>query len=104
LVFGPQSLVGVVTTALRYLFWSSLEEIWDGAGGVTYEVGLFAVTAMLISEALEKPSRWFILGCAVACAMGAISGFPQGARPVGLADGVWSVVAPGRSRVAQPSP
>jgi hypothetical protein len=106
--------VGVVATALRYVFWSSLEEIRDGgAGDVRYEVrqlppltlvGLSAVTAMLISDALEKPSRRFILGLVEACAIGAICGSLQGARPGGPVEGVWSVVAPGRSRVAQPIP
>jgi hypothetical protein len=66
--------------------------------------GLFAVTAMPVSYALEKRSRWFIVGFAVACAMGAIYGFLQGARPVELVEGVWSVVALGRWWVAQPSP
>ena len=46
--------------------------------------GLFAVTAMLVGYALEHRSHWFILAFAVACALGSIYGFLQGAWPFGL--------------------
>ncbi len=55
--------------------------------------GLFAVTAMLISYALEKRSPWFILGFAVACALGSIYGFLQGAWPFAIVEAVWCLVA-----------
>ena len=55
--------------------------------------GLFAVTAMLVCYALERRSRWFILGFAGACALGSIYGFLQGAWPFGLVEAVWAVVA-----------
>ena len=55
--------------------------------------GLFAVTAMLVTYALEKHSPWFILGFAVSCLMGSAYGFLQGAWPFGLVEAVWSVVA-----------
>ena len=55
--------------------------------------GLFAVTAMLVSYALEARSRWFILAFAGACALGSIYGLLQGAWPFGLVEAVWSVVA-----------
>ena len=55
--------------------------------------GLFAVTAMLVCYALENRSRWFILGFAVACALGSANGFLQGAWPFGLVETVWSIVA-----------
>ncbi len=55
--------------------------------------GLFAVTAMLVSYALENRSPWFILLFAVSCALGSVYGFLQGAWPFGLVEGVWSVVA-----------
>ena len=55
--------------------------------------GLFAVTAMLVSYALEDRSRWFILAFAIACALGSIYGFLQGAWPFGLVEAVWAVVA-----------
>lgn len=55
--------------------------------------GLFAVTAMMITYALEARSHWFILGFAVACALGSVYGFLQGAWPFGVVEAVWSVVA-----------
>lgn len=55
--------------------------------------GLFAVTAMLIFYALEKRSSWFIFAFAVACALGSIYGFLQGAWPFGVVEAIWSVVA-----------
>lgn len=55
--------------------------------------GLFAVTLMLVTYALENRSRWFILAFAVACMLGSVYGFLQGAWPFGLVEGVWSLVA-----------
>ena len=55
--------------------------------------GFFAVTAMLIFYALEKRSPWFIFAFAVACALGSIYGFLQGAWPFGVVEAVWSAVA-----------
>jgi hypothetical protein len=55
--------------------------------------GLFAVTAMLICYALEDRSHWYILGFAVACALGSAYGFLQGAWPFGLVEAVWAGVA-----------
>jgi len=47
--------------------------------------GLFAVVAMLVCYALEKRSPWFVLGFSVACVLGSIYGFLQGAWPFGVA-------------------
>jgi hypothetical protein len=55
--------------------------------------GLFAVTAMLVTYALETRSRWFVLAFAGACLLGSVYGFLQGAWPFGLVEAVWSVVA-----------
>ena len=55
--------------------------------------GLFAVTAMLLTYALEKRSPWFILAFAVSCALGSIYGFLQGAWPFGLVEAIWAGVA-----------
>jgi hypothetical protein len=55
--------------------------------------GLFAVTAMLVCYALEERSPWFVLNFAIACALGALYGFLQGAWPFGVAEAVWSAVA-----------
>ncbi|MFZ0480057.1 MAG: hypothetical protein WAL71_12985 [Terriglobales bacterium] len=55
--------------------------------------GLFAVTAMLVTYALERRSPWFILAFAASCALGSVYGFLQGAWPFGLVEAIWSVVA-----------
>lgn len=55
--------------------------------------GLFAVTAMVVCYALEKRSSWFILAFAVACVLGSVYGFLQGAWPFGLVEAVWALVA-----------
>lgn len=62
--------------------------------------GLFAVSAMLVCYAFEKRSRWFILGFALACALGSVYGFLQGAWPFGLVEFVWALVALRRWRKA----
>jgi hypothetical protein len=55
--------------------------------------GLVAVTAMLVTYALESQSHWFILTFAAACVLGSIYGFLQGAWPFGLVEAIWSIVA-----------
>jgi hypothetical protein len=55
--------------------------------------GLFAVTAMLIFYALEDRSPWFIFAFALACSLGSVYGFLQGAWPFGAVEAVWSLVA-----------
>jgi hypothetical protein len=55
--------------------------------------GLFAITAMLVSYAMEDRSRWFVLAFAGACALGSVYGFLQGAWPFGMVEAIWAVVA-----------
>lgn len=55
--------------------------------------GLLAVSAMLVTYACEDRSPWFILGFAVACALGSVYGFLQGAWPFGVVEAIWSAVA-----------
>jgi hypothetical protein len=55
--------------------------------------GLFAVTMMLVTYALEARSRWYILAFAAACALGSTYGFLQGAWPFGLVEAIWALVA-----------
>ena len=55
--------------------------------------GLVAVTAMLVTYALEQRRRWFVLAFAAACALGSLYGFLQGAWPFGLVEAVWPIVA-----------
>jgi hypothetical protein len=61
--------------------------------------GLFAVSAMLICYALESRNAWFTLAFAGACMLGSAYGFLQGARPFGLVEGIWSIVALNRWRL-----
>jgi hypothetical protein len=61
--------------------------------------GLFSVMAMLIFYALEDRSSWYILGFAVACALGSVYGFLQGAWPFGVVEAIWALVAVRRWRV-----
>ena len=63
--------------------------------------GLFAVTAMLMSYALEDRSPWFILAFAASCALGSVYGFLQGAWPFGLVEAIWAIVALRRWSVRQ---
>ena len=62
--------------------------------------GLFSVIAMLVFYALEHRSYWFILAFALACVLGSIYGFLQGAWPFGLVEGVWSIIAARRWWIA----
>lgn len=62
--------------------------------------GLFAVTAMLVCYAFERKSRWFVFGFAVACVLGSIYGFLQGAWPFGVVEAIWALVAFNRFRSA----
>jgi hypothetical protein len=55
--------------------------------------GLFAVTAMLVAYALEARNPWYILAFAIACGLGAIYGFLQGAWPFGVVETIWAGVA-----------
>lgn len=55
--------------------------------------GLFAVSAMMICYALEHRSAWYTLGFAIACLLGSVYGFLQGAWPFGVVEAVWSLIA-----------
>lgn len=55
--------------------------------------GLFSVTAMVVSYALERHHRAFILAFSASCILGSLYGFLQGAWPFGIVEFVWSVIA-----------
>ena len=55
--------------------------------------GLFAVSAMLVCYAFEHRSHWLVLGFALACGLGSIYGFLQGAWPFGVVEAIWAGVA-----------
>ncbi|WP_066795470.1 hypothetical protein [Sphingomonas soli] len=55
--------------------------------------GLVAVTAMLVSYALEDRSPWWVLVFSLSCLLGSAYGFLQGAWPFGLVEAIWAGVA-----------
>lgn len=55
--------------------------------------GLFAVSLMLVSYAMEQRAAIWTLVFAGACALGSAYGFLQGAWPFGLVEAVWCGVA-----------
>jgi hypothetical protein len=55
--------------------------------------GLFAVTSMLVCYALEERGAGYVLGFAVACVLGSIYGFLQGAWPFGVLEAIWAAIA-----------
>ena len=55
--------------------------------------GLFAVTAMLLTYALEDRHPRYIFLFAASCALSSIYGFLQGAWPFGMVEAIWSTVA-----------
>jgi hypothetical protein len=55
--------------------------------------GLFAVSSMLVTYALESRSPWFVLAFAGSCGLGSVYGFLQGAWPFGLIEAIWALVA-----------
>jgi hypothetical protein len=55
--------------------------------------GLFAVTLMLVTYALEDRGPAYVLGFAAACALGSVYGFLQGAWPFGVVEAIWTAVA-----------
>lgn len=63
--------------------------------------GLVAVIAMVVCYAYENRSPGFILAFGVACVLGSIYGFLQGAWPFGAVELVWSAIAISRWRKAR---
>lgn len=55
--------------------------------------GLFAVTAMLLTYALEDRDRTYVLAFAGSCALASAYGFLQGAWPFGVVEAIWAGVA-----------
>jgi hypothetical protein len=55
--------------------------------------GLVAVSLMLVTYALERRGRGWVLAFAGACLLGSTYGFLQGAWPFGLVEAIWAGVA-----------
>jgi hypothetical protein len=58
--------------------------------------GSLAVSAMLITYALEERSAWFVMAFAGACAASVLYGLLIQAWPFAAIEAVWSTVALGR--------
>ena len=65
--------------------------------------GLLAVSAMLVTYAMESRSAWVILAFAGACLLGSSYGFLQGAWPCVVVEAVWAAVAARRFWAARTS-
>ena len=55
--------------------------------------GLFAVSLMLVTYALEDRSHWYVLAFAIACGLASVYGFLQGAWPFGGVEAIFTLVA-----------
>ena len=55
--------------------------------------GVCALTFMMVSYALERRSRRFVLAFAAGCLASSVYGFLSGAWPFGVVEAVWCVVA-----------
>jgi hypothetical protein len=55
--------------------------------------GACAVTAMLVSYALEQRAAGWVLAFALACAASSVYGWLAGTWPFGVVEGVWALVA-----------
>jgi hypothetical protein len=60
--------------------------------GVT-AFGVFAVTFMMATYALERRHRTFVLAFAVGCLLSSAYGFLAGAWPFGVVEIIWAGVA-----------
>jgi hypothetical protein len=55
--------------------------------------GLFAVSVMVVSYALETRHSAFVIVFAASCVLASVYGFLQGAWPFGIVEAIWSAVA-----------
>jgi hypothetical protein len=55
--------------------------------------GFFSVCIMLVCYALEHHHPRYIFGFSIACLLGSVYGFLQGAWPFGIAEAIWAFIA-----------
>lgn len=55
--------------------------------------GFLALLAGLVFYGFEEKGSWAIIGFAVACTLGSVYGFLQGAWPFGIVEAIWALVA-----------
>ena len=60
--------------------------------------GVSALTFMMLTYALEKRHRGFVLAFALGCALSSAYGFLSGAWPFGVVEAIWMTVALHRYR------
>ena len=60
--------------------------------------GVLALTFMMVTYALERRGRMFILAFALGCLLSSLYGFASGAWPFGVVEAIWCVVAAQRFR------
>jgi hypothetical protein len=60
--------------------------------------GLVAVTAMVVTYALEACSHWYVLAFAVACAAASVYAILIQSWPFAAVEGIWCVIAARRWR------
>jgi hypothetical protein len=60
--------------------------------------GVCALTFMMVSYALERRGRRFVLAFAAGCLASSAYGFLSGAWPFGVVEAIWCVVAVQRYR------
>jgi hypothetical protein len=60
--------------------------------------GVTALTFMMVTYALERRHRGFILAFACGCALASLYGFLSGAWPFGVVEAIWAGVALHRFR------
>jgi hypothetical protein len=69
----------------------------------TEALGLFAITIMVASYALEKRGHFFIATFAVGCALAAFYAYLIESYPFLIAEGIWSLIAARRWWLARQS-
>ncbi len=52
--------------------------------------GLLSLSAMLVFDALEHRSHWFVLAFVGGCVAASVYGFLQGAWPFGVVELIWA--------------
>ena len=62
--------------------------------------GIIALTFMMTMYALEDRGHAYIAGFAGGCALSSSYGFLSGAWPFGVVEGIWTVIALRRYRLA----
>lgn len=55
--------------------------------------GVLVLSFMMVTYALERRGRIFVLAFAIGCGLSSIYGFLAGAWPFGVVEAIWAVIA-----------